>query len=162
MNVLKINKSLTLNIAALVGWVNLVAHIFVSIIVYLDFFQLEKSAPSAIAAYFLVVGMHWVILLGVLGVLVVLVLLELILRLLIQRKLCWEFNEEYKHSTRAFMYFYIGLWANFFTFLTPFICELLFRESYVVQRIIFYGILIILFTSYRVYKLKKSKANHNN
>ena len=28
--------------------------------------------------------------------------------------------------------------------------------------IIFYGILIIVFTSYKVYKLKKSKANHNN
>ena len=162
MNVLKINKSLTLNIAALVGWINLVAHIFVSIIVYFDLFQIEKEDGSAITGFWISLIVHWVILLGVLGVLVVLVLLELILRLLIQRKLCWEFNEEYKHNTRAFMYFYIGLWANFFTFLTPFICELLFRESYVVQRIIFYGILIILFTSYRVYKLKKSKANHNN
>lgn len=162
MNVLKINKSLTLNIAALVGWINLVAHIFVSIIVYFDLFQIEKEDGSAITGFWISLIVHWVILLGVLGVLVVLVLSELILRLLIQRKLCWGFNEEYKHNSRAFMYFYIGLWANFFTFLTPFICELLFRESYFVQRIIFYGILIILFTSYSVYKLKKSKANHNN
>lgn len=157
MNVLKINKSLTLNIAALVGWINLVAHIFVSIIVYFDLFQIEKEDGSAITGFWISLIVHWVILLGVLGVLVVLVLLELILRLLIQRKLCWGFNEEYKHNSRAFMYFYIGLWANFFTFLTPFICELLFRESYVVQRIIFYGILIISLLSYCVYKLKKRK-----
>ena len=157
MNVLKINKSLTLNIAALVGWINLIAHIFVSIIVYLNFFQLERRAPSAIAAYFLVVGMHWLILLGVLGVLLILVLSELILRLLIQRKFCCGFNEEYKDNSRAFIYFYIGLWGNFFTFLTPFISELLFRESYFVARIIFYGILIISLLSYCVYKLKKRK-----
>ena len=157
MNILKINKSLTLNIAALVGWINLIAHIFVSIIVYLNFFQLERRAPSAIAAYFLVVGIHWLILLGVLGVLLILVLSELILRLLIQRKFCCGFNEEYKDNSRAFMYFYIGLWSNFFTFLTPFICELLFRESYFVARVIFYGILIISLLSYCVYKLKKRK-----
>ena len=157
MNVLKINKSLTLNIAALVGWINLVAHIFVSIIVYFDLFQIEKENGSAITGFWISLIVHWVILLGVLGVLVVLVLLELILRLLIQRKLCWGFNEEYKHNSRAFMYFYIGLWANFFTFLTPFICELLFRESYFVARVIFYGILIISLLSYCVYKLKKRK-----
>ena len=157
MNVLKINKSLTLNIAALVGWINLVAHIFVSIIVYFDLFQIEKEDGSAITGFWISLIVHWVILLGVLGVLVVLVLSELILRLLIQRKSCWEFNEEYKHNSRAFMYFYIGLWANFFTFLTPFICELLFRESYFVARIIFYGILIISLLSYCVYKLKKRK-----
>ena len=157
MNILKINKSLTLNIAALVGWINLIAHIFVSIIVYLNFFQLERRAPSAIAAYFLVVGMHWLILLGVLGVLLILVLSELILRLLIQRKFCCGFNEEYKDNSRAFIYFYIGLWGNFFTFLTPFICELLFREIYFVARVIFYGILIISLLSYCVYKLKKRK-----
>ena len=157
MNILKINKSLTLNIAALVGWINLIAHIFVSIIVYLNFFQLERRAPSAIAAYFLVVGMHWLILLGVLGVLLILVLSELILRLLIQRKFCCGFNEEYKDNSRAFIYFYIGLWGNFFTFLTPFISELLFRESYFVARVIFYGILIISLLSYCVYKLKKRK-----
>ncbi len=157
MNILKINKSLTLNIAALVGWINLIAHIFVSIIVYLNFFQLERRAPSAIAAYFLVVGIHWLILLGVLGVLLILVLSELILRLLIQRKFCCGFNEEYKDNSRAFIYFYIGLWGNFFTFLTPFISELLFRESYFVARVIFYGILIISLLSYCVYKLKKRK-----
>ena len=157
MNILKINKSLTLNIAALVGWINLIAHIYVSIIVYLNFFQLERRAPSAIAAYFLVVGIHWLILLGVLGVLLILVLSELILKLLIQRKFCCGFNEEYKDNSRAFMYFYIGLWSNFFTFLTPFICELLFRESYFVARVIFYGILIISLLSYCVYKLKKRK-----
>ena len=157
MNVLKINKSLTLNIAALVGWINLVAHLFVAIIVYFDLFQIEKEDGSAITGFWISLIVHWVILLGVLGVLVVLVLSELILRLLIQRKLCWGFNEEYKHNSRAFMYFYIGLWANFFTFLTPFISELLFRESYFVARVIFYGILIISLLSYCVYKLKKRK-----
>lgn len=157
MNVLKINKSLTLNIAALVGWINLVAHIFVSIIVYFDLFQIEKEDGSAITGFWISLIVHWVILLGVLGVLVVLVLLELILRLLIQRKLCWGFNEEYKDNSRAFIYFYIGLWGNFFTFLTPFISELLFRESYFVARVIFYGILIISLLSYCVYKLKKRK-----
>ena len=157
MKILKINKLLTLNIAALVGWINLVAHLFVAIIVYFDLFQIEKEDGSAITGFWISLIVHWVILLGVLGVLVVLVLSELILRLLIQRKLCWGFNEEYKHNSRAFMYFYIGLWANFFTFLTPFICELLFRESYFVARIIFYGILIISLLSYCVYKLKKRK-----
>lgn len=157
MNVLKINKSLTLNIAALVGWINLVAHIFVSIIVYFDLFQIEKEDGSAITGFWISLIVHWVILLGVLGVLVVLVLLELILRLLIQRKFCCGFNEEYKDNSRAFIYFYIGLWSNFFTFLTPFICELLFRESYFVARVIFYGILIISLLSYCVYKLKKRK-----
>ena len=126
MNVLKINKSLTLNIAALVGWVNLVAHLFVAIIVYFDLFQIEKEDGSAITGFWISLIVHWVILLGVLGVLVVLVLLELIL-------------------------------GNFFTFLTPFISELLFRESYFVARIIFYGILIISLLSYCVYKLKKRK-----
>ena len=157
MNVLIINKSLTLNIAALVGWINLVAHIFVSIIVYFDLFQIEKEDGSAITGFWISLIVHWVILLGVLGVLVVLVLLELILRLLIQRKFCCGFNEEYKDNSRAFIYFYIGLWSNFFTFLTPFICELLFRESYFVARVIFYGILIISLLSYCVYKLKKRK-----
>ena len=157
MNVLKINKSLTLNIAALVGWINLVAHIFVSIIVYFDLYQIEKEDGSAITGFWISLIVHWVILLGVLGVLVVLVLLELILRLLIQRKFCCGFNEEYKDNSRAFIYFYIGLWSNFFTFLTPFICELLFRESYFVARVIFYGILIISLLSYCVYKLKKRK-----
>ena len=157
MNVLKINKSLTLNIAALVGWINLVAHIFVSIIVYFDLFQIEKEDGSAITGFWISIIVHWLILLGVLGVLLILVLSELILRLLIQRKFCCGFNEEYKDNSRAFIYFYIGLWGNFFTFLTPFICELLFRESYFVARVIFYGILIISLLSYCVYKLKKRK-----
>ena len=162
MNILKINKSLTLNIAALVGWINLIAHIFVSIIVYFNLFQIEKEDGSAITGFWISIIVHWLILLGVLGVLLILVLSELILRLLIQRKFCCGFNEEYKDNSRAFIYFYIGLWSNFFTFLTPFICELLFRESYFVARIIFYGILIISFASYCAYKLKKSKDNHNN
>ena len=157
MNVLKINKSLTLNIAALVGWINLIAHIFVSIIVYFDLFQIEKEDGSAISVFWILIILHWLILLGVLGVLLILVLSELILRLLIQRKLCWGFNEDYKDNSRAFIYFYIGLWSNFFTFLTPFICELLFRESYFVACVIFYGILIISLLSYCVYKLKKRK-----
>ena len=157
MNVLKINKSLTLNIAALVGWINLVAHIFVSIIVYFDLFQIEKEDGSAITGFWISIIVHWLILLGVLGVLLILVLSELILRLLIQRKFCCGFNEEYKDNSRAFIYFYIGLWGNFFTFLTPFISELLFRESYFVARVIFCGILIISLLSYCVYKLKKRK-----
>ena len=157
MNVLKINKSLTLNIAALVGWINLIAHIFVSIIVYFNLFQIEKEDGSAITGFWISIIVHWLILLGVLGVLLILVLSELILRLLIQRKFCCGFNEEYKDNSRAFIYFYIGLWGNFFTFLTPFISELLFRESYFVARVIFYGILIISLLSYCVYKLKKRK-----
>lgn len=120
MNPFKINKSITLNLCALAGWINIVGHIIYAKN-YLEILILSKADISAGAAYGWVIVFDWLFSVKVLAVVVALILLELVLRLLIQHKISWAFTDDYKHNTKAKVYFYLGLLGHLFPFILPFI-----------------------------------------
>ncbi len=109
MNVLKINKSLALNIYALSGYIAGLMHI----IVYY-FFQFP-FIYMALLIYF----SFYYILFFTFIFLPVSFLAEFIIR----KKVVWQFNEEYKNNKYAIVYFVTGILLNFVSYII--ICRIL-------------------------------------
>ena len=148
MNIFKINRSLALNLSAIIGWISILVHLIFAQFTYIRILFLERKYGSIIETFYWIMFFNWLVVIKILAVLVALILLALLLRLLVQRKFCWQFNAEYKHNRRAKIYFYTGLFGNIFPFILPFICELFFREDAAGHRVIFYGALILILIFY--------------
>ncbi len=103
MNVLKINKSFTLNIYAFCGYIAGLIHI----ITYC-FFQ-NIFIYMALLIFF----SYYYILLFTFIFLPVSFLVELI----IHKKFIWQLNEEYKNNRSAVIYFVTGILLNFVAYI---------------------------------------------